>query len=147
VTLPGSCCPICQSACAPAQGCPTIGCGPGTHSETLAGACCPVCVDDPGLSCDEGKKGYALMRAQLLEKYESGCASDAECVVIAPANRCENGCQYEAVWYGAASFFVDNLANYADMNCASCKSGPLPPCAAPPPAHCLMARCMFAASN
>lgn len=59
VTLTGTCCPVCQSACAPDQGCLAIGCGPGTHAETPPGACCPVCVDDPGLTCEEGMKGYA----------------------------------------------------------------------------------------
>jgi len=145
VTPPGSCCPVCQPGCA--QGCITIGCGPGTHPETLPGACCPVCVDDPGVSCAEGMKGYALMRAQLLQKYEFGCASDADCVVLAPSNLCENGCQYAAVWYGAANFFTDNLANYADSNCASCMMGPLPPCAAPPIPICVMGQCMFPGLN
>jgi hypothetical protein len=143
VIVAGSCCPICQPACTPAQGCPAIGCGPGTHSETLAGACCPVCVDDPGVTCDEGLKGYAEQRAQLLQKYEFGCASDAECVVLAPSNLCENGCQYAAVWYGAADFFTSNLANYADMNCASCMMLPIRPCDPPQPARCVMGQCMF----
>ncbi|MES1177561.1 MAG: hypothetical protein ABUL62_24775 [Myxococcales bacterium] len=65
-------------------------------------------------------------------------------MVLAPVNLCENGCQYAAVWIGAASFFTDNLSNYADMNCASCMMGPVPPCAAPRPTKCFTGQCMFA---
>jgi hypothetical protein len=142
--LPGSCCPVCRLACAPGEGCPVVDCGVGTHPELLAGNCCPVCVDDPGATCAEGMKAYAETRALLLQKYRFGCASSAECVVLAPSNSCEHGCQYEAVWYGAANFFTDNLANYADMNCASCaQGGPIPPCDPPQVPECVMGQCRF----
>lgn len=141
VTAPGTCCPMCQPICQ--QACPASACLPGTHPETPAGACCPVCVDDPGAACMKGQQAYAEGRNNMLMKYEFGCASDAECVVLAPINACEQGCDYAAVWYGAADSFSNNLANLADQTCSGCTLGPLPPCAAPPKPLCVANQCSF----
>lgn len=140
----GSCCPVCLPVCTPDQGCPAIGCGSGSHSETPEGACCPVCVTDPEPTCDDGKAAYAQTREQFLEKYRMGCMSDSDCVVLAPVNACENGCQYSTVWTRAANFFTDNLESLAEMQCSSCEKGPIPPCSPPEPPHCLMGECQFA---
>jgi len=139
VIPPGGCCPVCQSACPP---CPAIMCPAGSHAQVLDG-CCPVCiVDDPAV-CMNGQRAYASFRNELLNKYQYGCASDAECTVIAPVNRCENGCGFTAVWYGASDSFDSNLSNAADMYCSTCAQGPIPPCAPPSPVGCVGGQCRF----
>ncbi len=141
VTLPGSCCPVCRPTCEPEGGCSTPMCGSGTHLGTSAGECCPVCVDDPQLSCDQGQMGYRQRRQQFLDKYQSGCKVDTDCVVLAPVNRCESGCGYAAVWYSAADDFTSNLKSDADTDCAACMEEEAPPCAPPMAAHCVMGQC------
>jgi len=90
-----------------------------------------------------GIQAYAAYRDALLNKYQFGCASDKECVNVAPLNSCEQGCSYAAVWYGAADSYDTNLSNAADMFCSSCKQGPIPPCAPPPIALCIDAQCQY----
>ena len=139
---PGACCATCVSTC-PAE-CPKIKCTAGAHLETLPGGCCPVCVDDGAAACQMGQQAYAAYRDALLTKYQFGCASNSECVNIAPVNLCEQGCSYAAVWYGISDSFDTNLSNSADMYCSSCKQGPVPPCAPPPIAICVGGQCQYA---
>jgi len=139
---PGMCCPICVSTCP--KVCPTFKCGAGSHVETLPGSCCPTCVDDGAAACQMGQQAYAAYRDALLTKYQFGCASNSECVNIAPVNLCEQGCSYAAVWYGISDSFDTNLSNSAGMYCSSCKQGPVPPCAPPPNAICVGGQCQSA---
>ena len=141
VTLPGSCCEVCRPACEPAAGCVAPLCGSGTHLGMSTGTCCPVCVEDPTVPCDQGQMNYAKLRQQYLDKYQDGCKVDTDCVVLAPVNLCESGCGYAAVWYGSGDNFTSNLKSDADTDCAACMQGPVPPCVAPPAAHCVMNRC------
>jgi len=125
-------------------GCPpclAIGCGIGSHAETLAGNCCPTCVDDADAQCKKGQQAYLVQRDSFLQKYRAGCASSAECVIVAPLNRCER-CSYASVWYGAADSLESNLSNSADMYCSSCKLGPIP-CPPPPAPECIKGVCDF----
>jgi hypothetical protein len=116
-------------------------CPPGTHTEAPASDCCPSCVSDADAFCKKGLQAYAEQRDALLNKYQYGCASNSECVVVAPVNSCEQGCSYAAVWYGVSDSLESNLSNAADMYCSSCKQGPIPPCAAPPTPVCSNGRC------
>ncbi len=142
VTPPGSCCPICRPACEPQGGCFTPMCGSGTHVEMSTSSCCPVCVDDSQVPCDQGQMSYAQSRQQFLDKYQLGCKTDTDCVVLAPVNLCESGCSYTAVWYSAADNFTGNLESVAKTDCAACMQGATPPCLPPPmSAHCVMGQC------
>jgi hypothetical protein len=141
VTLPGSCCLVCRPACEPEGGCTTPMCGSGTHVGMSTGACCPVCVNDPQVPCDQGQMNYAQVRRQFLDKYQSGCKVDTDCVILAPVNRCENGCGYAAVWYSAADDFTSNLESDANNDCAACTQDAAPPCVPPMTAHCVMGQC------
>lgn len=139
VTEPGQCCPTKCTACPP---CPMLKCAAGYHLETAAGECCPRCSPDANVGlCEKGQQEYRAFRAELLNKYSYGCASNSECVLIAPVNLCEQGCSYAVVWYGVADSFDTNLSNAADMTCSSCPQGPIPPCAAPPTPKCVAGQC------
>jgi hypothetical protein len=141
VVPPGACCATsCSSNCPP---CPSIKCAAGSHAETLPGSCCPACVGDGGAACQMGLQAYAAERAAISNKYQYGCSSASECVVIAPLNRCEQGCSYAAVWYGLADSFGPLLSNSADKYCSGCQLGPVPPCAPPPALQCLSGQCTF----
>lgn len=140
VIPPGACCASCTSCGL----CPAFECAPGFHFEMLAGNCCPTCVADADALCRKGQQAYAVQRANMLSKYQFGCASDNECVTVAPANACEQGCGYATVWYGVADSFESNLLNAAVMYCSSCKLGPIPPCVPPPSPRCISGSCQFA---
>ena len=142
VVLPGKCCPVCQASCQEVM-CPGVACPSNTHLEVPPGQCCPVCVDDAGYQCSKGKELYAEQRAQFLDKYSRGCASASDCTVVAPMNQCEPGCQYEAVWKGAASFFSENLSSLASMSCANCGVQPIPPCLPPAAPFCINGQCLL----
>ena len=124
-----------------ALACTDIGCAFSSHLEIQAGACCPVCVPNPGFACAAGQQSYAMDRQNMLLKYSYGCASSAECTVVAPSNRCEQGCQAAAVWYGEADSFTQNLSSSADMYCANCPPMPAEPCLAPHQAYCVNGQC------
>ena len=139
LTEPGQCCPTKCSLC---PLCPMLKCPAGYHLETATSDCCPHCSPDGSLSlCENGKQAYAKLRAEFLNKYSYGCASNSECAIIAPVNMCEQGCSYSAVWYGVADSFETNLANAAAANCSSCTQGPIPPCVPPPTPQCINGQC------
>ncbi len=139
VFAPGACCATsCSSTCPPCGKCPS-----GTHPENVSGSCCGTCVDDADALCKKGQQAYRAQRDAYLSKYQLGCASDQECVTLAPVNLCEQGCSYQTVWYGAADALDSNLSNAADMYCANCKQGPIPPCVPPPRAICYNGACQF----
>jgi len=135
----GACCEICQGTCPTCPG-PTS-CPFGSHPEVLGGNCCPTCVDDGAAACQMGLRTYATVRQQILGKYQSGCASDSECVTIAPANLCERACSFVAVWDGAEDSFYANLSLVADSYCSSCMPGPTPRCPRSAAARCIDAQC------
>ena len=139
VFQPGACCATCMPSCA---ACPVPKCAMGSHLETPPSSCCSICVEDGGASCKKGMQAYAAQRGAFVNKAQYGCARDAECLAIAPSNRCEPGCSYSAVWYGAADWFESNLSAAADMYCASCKQGPIPPCEPPAAPRCVQGQCM-----
>ena len=139
ITEPGQCCPTKCGAC---PLCPMLKCSAGYHLETVAGDCCPHCsADDNAVLCEKGQQEYAKFREEILNKYRYGCASNSECVVIAPANSCEQGCGYAVVWYGVADSLEPNLSNAAEGYCSSCAPGPIPPCPAPPMPKCVNGSC------
>jgi hypothetical protein len=140
VIQPGQCCPTSCSICPP---CPMVGCPAGTHLETAASDCCPSCVSDADAFCRKGQQAYAMQREEILNKYRYGCASNSECVTLAPVNLCEQGCSYAAVWYGVADSFESNLSNAADTYCGGCKLGPIPPCVPPPAPICFDGQCQL----
>ena len=100
-----------------------------------------VCIDDPPIACDDGQMNYAGWRQQFLEKYQGGCRTDTDCVVLAPVNRCESGCGYAAVFYLAVDDLTTNLKNDADKDCVGCAQDDAPPCDPPMAAHCVMGQC------
>ena len=138
---PGACCATSCTGCS--SSCPAIECAPGHHFERIAGNCCPVCVDDGGAACQKGRQEYAVQREAILNKYQFGCASNSECVVLAPVNLCERGCSAVAVWYGASDSFDSNLSNAADTYCSSCQVGPTPPCDPPYLVECVLGVCQL----
>ncbi|MEO7034358.1 MAG: hypothetical protein ABI548_10715 [Polyangiaceae bacterium] len=134
----GNCCPSCQSTCMPAcTPCPV------DTRAVSSGACCPSCVSDmpPPPSCDTGKTTYAVLRAQMLDKYAHGCVTDQDCVALAPSNRCEPGCGYAAVLATNLDNFNGNLSSQANLECVSCPTLPVPPCVPPQPPVCLNGAC------
>ena len=84
---------------------------------------------------------YAQLRQQFLDKYQSGCKVDTDCVILAPVNRCESGCGYAAVSYAAVDDFTSNLENDANHDCSACMQEEAPPCDPPMAARCVMSRC------
>jgi len=119
-------------------------CPAGYHLEKANTDCCPHCSPDGNVGlCEKGKQEYATLRAEFLNKYSYGCASNLECAVIAPVNSCEQGCSYAAVWYGISTSFETNLSNAADANCSSCMPGPIPPCEPPPMPKCVNGQCLL----
>jgi hypothetical protein len=138
VVQPGACCPICQSTCKPA----CVPCPVDTHPVMVAGACCPSCESSlpPPLSCESGKMMYAASRAQMLDKYSHGCATDQDCVAMAPSNRCEPGCAYAALLGIEVDNFNSNLKSDADNECVNCPMQPFPECGPPIPV-CLGGAC------
>jgi hypothetical protein len=139
LTEPGQCCPTQCSACPP---CPMLQCPTGYHNEVAAGDCCPHCAPDMTMdACVKGQQEYRKVREQMAEKYSYGCASDSECVIVAPATACEF-CSYAAIWYGLTDSFESNLSNLAAMQCSTCPVVPIPPCVPlPVAASCKSGRC------
>jgi hypothetical protein len=144
VLEPGACCPTCESNCA-AQPCPDIACASGYQLMTQVGQCCPTCVASPMLDCAMGQQNYQQSRAQLTGKYEEGCTSDAECIVVAPVNACETGCSYVAVLGVTFSDLTTNLASAAMTDCANCAPTPSRICSPPPVVSCVQGQCEIGA--
>ena len=120
-----------------------MACPVDTHPVMVTGACCPSCVSSlpPPPSCDSGKMTYTADRAQMLDKYSHGCATDQDCVAMAPSNRCEPGCSYAALLGIEVDNFDSNLKSEANSQCVSCPMTPPPPCVAPPMPVCLNGAC------
>jgi hypothetical protein len=142
ITPPGACCPVCQSDCVQ-QPCPDLLCPSGYQLQAQPGQCCPACVPNPTIDCATGQKNYAQFRDTLLSKYAYGCNSSADCVAVAPSNRCESGCSYVAVWSTALADLNSNLAGDAMMDCAACSPTPVPPCLPPAPPVCVSGQCVL----
>ena len=144
VTPPGACCPTCESDCLQ-QSCPGIACPAGYQVQTLPGQCCPSCVAIPMLDCATGQKNYAATRAQFADKYKDGCSSAADCVQVAPYNRCESDCAFAPISTTALNDFTSNSASAALMDCASCPMLPPPPACTPTSTVvCVMGQCELA---
>lgn len=96
-------------------------------------------------ACSAGMADYANLRATLLDKYQRGCQSDAECTAVPPSNLCERGCAYEAIWSMEAASFSVGLSNAALMDCATCpQMAPQGPCPPAPLVYCFMGECLTA---
>src|SRR5262249_34262948 len=93
VLSPGECCPHCEPTSSCDIPCPALDCQEGYHLEVSPGQCCPTCVPNSMVSCDDGKKAYEALRAQLIEKYQSnGCKRNEDCGVMYEHNRCAATC-------------------------------------------------------
>lgn len=144
VTEPGACCPTCESNCA-SRPCADIACPSGYQLMTLPGQCCPNCVLDPMLDCATGQQLYQQGRAQLTDKYQEGCTSDAECIAVAPVNACETGCSYVAILGVTFNDLTSNLASAAMMDCANCGPTPSRICGPLPSVSCVQGQCEIGA--
>jgi hypothetical protein len=115
---PNDCCPTClDTGC---EACPAIKCREGTHPETVPGDCCPSCVTDPPDACAEGRKTYAELRQELLDKYRaSGCQNSADCALVLEDDACAYGCNV-ALPSSTSGYLVPNL-NEAASRCSSCE--------------------------
>jgi len=106
-----------------------------------------VCANDPA-TCNNAKQAYQQLRTQLLSESSLGCTSDAECVVIAPINQCDRGCQYAAVVAQFSDSFTLGLQSYAyNSECSTCYLRATPPCDAPAAARCVMGQCSLASQD
>jgi len=144
VTPPGACCPTCESDCLE-QPCPGVECPVGYQVQTLPGQCCPSCVATPMLDCTTGQQNYAATRAAFADKYKDRCSSAADCVQVAPYNRCESDCAYVPISTMALSDFNSNSASAALMDCANCPVLPPPPACTPTgTVMCVMGQCALA---
>jgi hypothetical protein len=140
VTEPGTCCPVCETACSHVT-CPGMTCPGGYQQQMNPGDCCPICVPIPTMDCATGMMSYEQERAQLADKYAFGCKTAADCVAVAPSNMCEGGCGYAAISNAALNDFITNLGNAAPMDCVNCPSQPTPRCAPPPLPYCDQGQC------
>jgi hypothetical protein len=132
---PGGCCYHCE--CEP-RACPGVACAFGSHLEVKAGQCCPVCVQD---DCAKQRDSYLDFKRQLLEKYQYGCTTDAECTLFYDKSPCSVGCG-APVWTGALGNLQSNLESYSQQNCSDRCQAPVPPCDAPAAPTCLSGRCL-----
>lgn len=124
-----SCCPVCRPIDCGAVRCAEPKCPAGSHLETPPGTCCPMCVAGSSEACNEGQRSYQVLRAQLIQKYNSSpCKLDSDCTLVGENNACASTCG-TAIFAGLASDYASNLKNAA-ADCASCSPPPIPPCAA-----------------
>lgn len=94
-----------------------------------------------GAPADCQIQAYWDRRQAVEEKAAYGCASDSECMEVAPRNACEQGCAYAPVWYGASDAFEAGLSSLAKMYCPGCIAGPIPSCRPPEVLVCSSGRC------
>jgi hypothetical protein len=124
-----SCCPICRPLNCATVDCANPNCPSGTHAEVPNGQCCPVCVMGVSQACNQAQAAYDRDRAILLDKYGSSqCMVDADCVLVAEANACEQHCDV-ALPVSTANFYVENFLKPDGAKCdASCPPIFLPAC-------------------
>jgi len=137
---PGECCPVCHSHCQD-QICPDVTCPAGSEEAYQGLACCPSCLPFQRLDCATGQTHYELFRSQLVDKYAQGCKSAADCLTVAPANLCDNGCRYVAISSFALDNLNSNLGSAAKTDCVDCGQPPVPPCDPPLPPICKNGAC------
>ncbi len=141
VLLAGNCCQTCQSTCTE----PCASCGPGFHAVMHSNVCCPSCEADVPTtpSCEAGEMTYAAARAQMLEKYSTGCSVDQDCIALAPSNRCEGGCGYGALLASVANNWPSNLESEANRDCVNCPPQGSAKCFVPGPPVCVKNVCQL----
>ncbi len=144
VTEPGACCPTCEPNCD--VPCPGVLCASGYQPVLLPGQCCLTCVATPMLDCATGQKNYQQSRAQLTDKYQGPCTSDADCVAVAPGNSCEADCSYVAILTATLGDLTTNLASAALTDCANCGPMPIPACPQPN-VSCIQGSCQIGAPD
>ncbi|HVR01243.1 MAG TPA: hypothetical protein VMT47_03865 [Polyangia bacterium] len=124
-----SCCPVCRPIDCRAVGCADPKRPAGNRLETPPGTCCSVCVAGPSEACNKGQQSYQSLREQLIQKYNfSPCKLDSDCTLVVEQNACVSDCG-TAIFAAAALDFESNSKS-ASVDCASCPSPAIPPCAA-----------------
>jgi hypothetical protein len=123
--------------------CPGLTCASGYMSQLLPDDCCPSCGPIPAVDCATGMMSYQQERDQLVDKYQDGCRTAADCVAVTLVNQCESGCYSVAIWSGALDDLNQNLGGAAKMDCVNCMQGPLPPCVPPQSPICVQGECQF----
>ncbi len=137
VPNPDGCCYHCESICNQ-MACPAIGCGSGSHLETVPGQCCPTCVQD---GCDKQQALYQDFKKQLVEKYSTfGCKSANDCTIYWEKNQCGAGCGI-AVPSAAVGNLDTNLQSFAQQTCGPNCPFQVLPCDAPAGPFCFNNRC------